>query len=142
MRFFDIVLGAATIASALAAPTGDSEPAKVSKRKSKFQFTGVNESGAEFGNKNLPGRLDKDYTWPSKSAIDVSFEPVDQGLMAKEYPRLRDKPVLTNLVSLGADHDWQGLQYLPRANHDVGAAHGSWKALLRPRKLTWHVGSG
>lgn len=70
MRFLDLILGAATVVSVLAAPAGD-ESAKV-KRKSKFMFTGVNESGAEFGNKNLPGRLDKDYTWPSKSAIDVS----------------------------------------------------------------------
>lgn len=72
MRFLELVLGAATVVSVLAAPAVDESPAKVTKRKSKFQFTGVNESGAEFGNKNLPGRLDKDYTWPAKSAIDVS----------------------------------------------------------------------
>jgi len=50
-----------------------SETAAREKRKSKFQFTGVNESGAEFGNKNLPGQLGKDYTWPAKSAIDVGL---------------------------------------------------------------------
>lgn len=31
------------------------------KRVSKFQFFGVNESGAEFGNGNLPGALGTDY---------------------------------------------------------------------------------
>lgn len=71
MRFSDLLLGAATVVSVLAAPAGDAESAKVVKRKSKFMFTGINESGAEFGKQTLPGRLDKDYTWPSKSAIDV-----------------------------------------------------------------------
>jgi endoglucanase len=37
----------------------------------KFTFTGVNESGGEFGEANLPGALGKDYIWPSTSAIDV-----------------------------------------------------------------------
>jgi hypothetical protein len=32
--------------------------------------TQVNESGAEFGNANIPGQLGKDYTWPSPSSID------------------------------------------------------------------------
>lgn len=35
-----------------------------------FQFFGVNESGAEFGNLNIPGVLGTDYTWPSPSSID------------------------------------------------------------------------
>ncbi|THG99752.1 hypothetical protein EW026_g2669 [Hermanssonia centrifuga] len=36
----------------------------------KFKFFGVNESGAEFGNTNIPGVLGTDYTWPSPSSID------------------------------------------------------------------------
>lgn len=32
---------------------------------------GVNESGPEFGNKNLPGTLNKDYVWPTLSTVDV-----------------------------------------------------------------------
>ncbi|KAL0954438.1 hypothetical protein HGRIS_003417 [Hohenbuehelia grisea] len=36
----------------------------------KFKFFGVNESGAEFGNQNIPGILGTDYTWPSPSSID------------------------------------------------------------------------
>ncbi|PFH53034.1 glycoside hydrolase family 5 protein [Amanita thiersii Skay4041] len=36
----------------------------------KFKFFGVNQSGAEFGNQNIPGQLGKDYTWPSPSSID------------------------------------------------------------------------
>ncbi|KFH48504.1 Endo-beta-1,4-glucanase A-like protein [Hapsidospora chrysogenum ATCC 11550] len=30
-----------------------------------FVFTGANQAGAEFGEKNIPGQLDKDYTWPA-----------------------------------------------------------------------------
>ncbi len=72
MRFLELLLGAATITSVLAAPAADGPTATIKqKRKSKFQFVGVNESGAEFGNKNLPGILGKDYTWPVHSTIDV-----------------------------------------------------------------------
>ena len=38
----------------------------------KFDYFGVNESGAEFGNNKIPGTLGTDYTWPSPSSIDVS----------------------------------------------------------------------
>lgn len=37
-----------------------------------FLFTGSNESGAEFGETNLPGTLGTDYTFPDTDAIDVS----------------------------------------------------------------------
>ena len=66
MKISGLLFGVLTAALAVSAG-----PAMREKRKSKFQFTGVNESGAEFGNKNLPGLLGKDYTWPAKSAIDV-----------------------------------------------------------------------
>lgn len=71
MRFLNVLLGATAVTSAVAAPTTSSDTA-VAKRKSKFLFTGVNESGAEFGSGNLPGTLGKDYTWPVHSTIDVS----------------------------------------------------------------------
>lgn len=73
MRFLNALLGAAAITSAVAAPTSSSSSeTSVVKRKSKFLFTGVNESGAEFGQGNLPGTLGTDYTWPVHSTIDVS----------------------------------------------------------------------
>lgn len=65
MKFVEILTAAVTLASAVAAPS--------KKRASKFQFVGVNESGAEFGNTVMPGRLGKDYTWPDQNAINVSF---------------------------------------------------------------------
>lgn len=42
------------------------------KRVKNFEWFGVNESGAEFGNTNLPGTLGTDYTFPTESTIAVS----------------------------------------------------------------------
>ncbi|KAF2651965.1 glycoside hydrolase family 5 protein [Lophiostoma macrostomum CBS 122681] len=63
MRFSSTLLAALTVGLAIAAPVK-------TKRATKFKFFGVNESGPEFGNKNLPGTLGKDYTWPTLSTID------------------------------------------------------------------------
>ncbi|KAJ7650198.1 endoglucanase [Roridomyces roridus] len=41
-----------------------------SSSRTKFQFFGVNESGAEFGSGIWPGTLGTDYTFPSPSSID------------------------------------------------------------------------
>ncbi|KAG2419241.1 endoglucanase 3 precursor [Aspergillus terreus] len=41
------------------------------KRASPFQWFGVNESGAEFGENNLPGVYGTDYIWPEPSAIST-----------------------------------------------------------------------
>jgi endoglucanase len=66
MKFLDILLGAAAAGSALAVPATRTE-----KRAAKFQFVGASQSGAEFGYTKLPGQLNKDYTWPVHSSIDV-----------------------------------------------------------------------
>lgn len=58
MHFSKIAVLASTVALAAAAPS------KKAKRAGNFEFFGVNESGAEFGNTNLPGVLGTDYTWP------------------------------------------------------------------------------
>ncbi|KAJ3122143.1 hypothetical protein HK098_003089 [Nowakowskiella sp. JEL0407] len=36
----------------------------------KLPYTGVNLAGAEFGSGNIPGTLNKDYTWPDQSTIN------------------------------------------------------------------------
>lgn len=61
MRFVSSFVIACTVALAVAAPV---------KRAKKFQFWGVNASGAEFGKQNLPGKLGTDYTWPTTASID------------------------------------------------------------------------
>lgn len=90
MKFLNLFLGAAAVGSVLTAPTSDTAILpKADKRASKFKFVGVNQSGAEFGNKVLPGKLGKEYTWPVRSSIDVrlsSFHisPPRKTLMRKQ----------------------------------------------------------
>lgn len=72
MKFLKSIVLAALANSAWAAPAAEEQlSSSIEKRKSKFQFTGINQSGAEFGNKAIPGQLGKDYTWPVRSTIDV-----------------------------------------------------------------------
>ncbi|KAH8158876.1 hypothetical protein CIB48_g9369 [Xylaria polymorpha] len=66
MKFFEILITAATIIGAAAAPP------PTEKRASRFQFVGVSEAGAEFGGKNLPGQLGRDYIWPGQNAINLT----------------------------------------------------------------------
>ncbi|KAI0422306.1 glycoside hydrolase family 5 protein [Xylaria grammica] len=80
MKFIEIVVTAATIASVAAGPT--------KKRASKFQFVGVNESGAEFGNAALPGRLGKDYIWPDQNAISTM---IGKGMNSFRIPIMMER---------------------------------------------------
>jgi endoglucanase len=70
MKLTTLLLGAVCVTMSLAAPASEESSGKV-KRAGKFLFTGVNVAGGEFGNTAFPGQLNKDYTWPSKQAIDV-----------------------------------------------------------------------
>ncbi|EJD07108.1 glycoside hydrolase [Fomitiporia mediterranea MF3/22] len=56
----------------------------------KFEFFGVNESGAEFGNTVIPGTLGTDYTWPSPSSIDYF---VNAGFNTFRIPFLMERLV-------------------------------------------------
>jgi endoglucanase len=77
MRFFSTLFSLAAAGSVVAAPGPSFDsPTPTIKRASKFQFVGVNQAGAEFGNKEFPGTLGKHYTWPVHSAIDVSARPL------------------------------------------------------------------
>lgn len=90
MRFLEILVGAcAAVSTVLAAPAGEATVSSgVRKRQSKFQWSGINESGAEFGSTAIPGQLNKDYIWPSKSTIDVSFDIVAWSGSAAATPPL------------------------------------------------------
>lgn len=59
MPFSNLLVIASTAVLAVAAPYTEKK-----KRVSNFQYFGVNESGAEFGNMAIPGQLGKAYTWP------------------------------------------------------------------------------
>ncbi|KAJ5762601.1 uncharacterized protein N7511_005983 [Penicillium nucicola] len=66
MRFTSLLVTFNIVGLVIAAP-GKS----LAKRASSFVWFGSNESGAEFGNQNLPGVLGTDYIWPSTSAIQT-----------------------------------------------------------------------
>ncbi|KAI1186726.1 glycoside hydrolase family 5 protein [Nemania serpens] len=80
MKFVDILITAASIAGTVAAPAN--------KRATKFQFVGVNESGAEFGNAALPGQLGKDYTWPDQNAINTM---IGKGMNSFRVPIMMER---------------------------------------------------
>lgn len=74
MKINNLILAASAAGLASAYPRGRPVvPASRSlqKRASSFTWVGVNESGAEFGESNLPGTLGTDYTWPDTSKIQV-----------------------------------------------------------------------
>ncbi|KAI4869132.1 glycoside hydrolase family 5 protein [Hypoxylon rubiginosum] len=89
MRFVDLLVGAAAISGALAVPT------KTRKRADAFQFTGVSESGAEFGNLALPGQLGKDYTWPDHNAISTLIQ---KGFNTFRIPIMMERFIPTKLT--------------------------------------------
>jgi endoglucanase len=61
---FKNVLAAATLVGAVfAAPTAE-------KRASKLKWFGINESGAEFGEKNFTGVYGTEYIWYDFNTID------------------------------------------------------------------------
>jgi endoglucanase len=80
MRLSNLLLILANFSGAIAAPAANADPAlnersvSTNKKRSNFWFAGVNESGAEFGNKNIPGKLGTDYTWPLTSSIETEAD--------------------------------------------------------------------
>ncbi|KAF7789792.1 hypothetical protein EIP86_000738 [Pleurotus ostreatoroseus] len=78
-----------TVPSGTTTSTAPSASSSIcSGTRTKFQFFGVNESGAEFGNQNIPGVLGTDYTWPSPSSIDFF---VEQGFNTFRVPFLMER---------------------------------------------------
>jgi endoglucanase len=65
MHFASLLLAAGSATVVLSQPL-----ARISQRVAgKLQFVGINESGPEFGEGNIPGRLGTDYTWPDLDFI-------------------------------------------------------------------------
>jgi aryl-phospho-beta-D-glucosidase BglC (GH1 family) len=63
MLFKNVLAAGALASTAFAAPTEE-------KRQSKLQWFGINESGAEFGEKNFTGVYGKEYIWYDFNTID------------------------------------------------------------------------
>lgn len=65
MLFSNIFAAAALVSAAFAAPSD-----KETRANRKLKWFGINESGAEFGEKNFPGVYNKDYIWYDTKTID------------------------------------------------------------------------
>ncbi|PMD35398.1 glycoside hydrolase family 5 protein [Hyaloscypha variabilis F] len=102
MHFGHLLVVASTAVLAVAAPSTG-----LKKRVKKFQFFGVNESGAEFGNTAIPGQLGKDYTWPPTSTIDTL---VGKGLNIFRIPILMERIIPTSMTGTVNETYAQGLQ--------------------------------
>lgn len=63
MLFSKLFAAAALVSSTFAAPTEE-------KRASKLKWFGINESGAEFGEKNFTGLYGKEFIWYDLNTID------------------------------------------------------------------------
>ncbi|KAI0010563.1 glycoside hydrolase family 5 protein [Xylariaceae sp. FL0662B] len=101
MRLIDLFVGATAVTGAVAAPKKS-----IKKRQSAFEYTGVNESGAEFGNTALPGQLDKDYTWPVESAISTFIE---KGMNTFRIPIMMERVIPDELTGTVNETYVQGL---------------------------------
>lgn len=100
MKFTNIVLAASAATVACAYPRGrDVVPTKQSadlkKRANGFTWLGVSESGAEFGEHNIPGTLEQDYTWPKTSQIQILR---DAGMNIFRVPFLMERLVPTSMT--------------------------------------------
>lgn len=65
MLLSNIVAAAALATATFAAPVEQRQAAK------KLKWFGINESGAEFGEKNFTGVYGKEFTWYDLNTIDV-----------------------------------------------------------------------
>ncbi|CAI7586273.1 unnamed protein product [Penicillium bialowiezense] len=98
MKFTNIALaaGAASVACALPHAVHTKQSAAVNKRANGFTWVGVSESGAEFGEGNIPGTLGTDYTWPETSKIQVLR---DAGMNVFRIPFLMERLVPSSMTS-------------------------------------------
>ncbi|PLB33869.1 putative endoglucanase [Aspergillus candidus] len=99
------------------------------KRASPFVWFGSNESGAEFGQNNLPGLLGKDYIWPSASTIG-------EGMNIFRVAFMMERLVPTTMTGT-ADATYMGdLKKAFKAITDLGAY-----ALIDPHNFGRYYGN-
>lgn len=64
MLFKNLIAAAALVSTAFAAP------AEEKRQNRKMKWFGINESGAEFGEKNFTGVYGREYIWYDLNTID------------------------------------------------------------------------
>lgn len=100
MKFTNIVLAASAATVACAYPRGrdvvpNKNSAALKKRANGFTWFGVSESGAEFGEHNVPGTLGVDYVWPETSQIQILR---DAGMNVFRVPFLMERLVPSSMT--------------------------------------------
>lgn len=134
MRVSSSVLAAGFAAPALAAPGAQRSASSSSPRTvSGFKFLGASESGAEFGNGNVPGTYGTDYIFPDTTAIQTLM---DLGMNSFRIPFLMERLAQgTMTAALDAD-------YLAKLTTvvDFITAAGSY-AILDPHNFARYAGS-
>ncbi|KAF7868759.1 uncharacterized protein EAF02_009495 [Botrytis sinoallii] len=103
------VVASSSAVSSAAAVAASSSPAAASPSKAasvaaasssttagKLQWIGASESGAEFGQTNLPGVVEKDYTFPNTTAIQTL---IDGGMNIFRVPFLLERMAQSSITA-------------------------------------------
>ncbi|PYH99050.1 glycoside hydrolase [Aspergillus ellipticus CBS 707.79] len=88
------------------------------KRSSSFLWFGSNESGAEFGQANIPGTLGTDYIWPDAAGITTLY---NTGMNIFRVPFLMERLVPTNLTGAADPTYMADLKATVETITDLGA---------------------
>ncbi|EFX05328.1 extracellular endoglucanase [Grosmannia clavigera kw1407] len=109
MHLLEQLLGVLAVSLTLPLPTSamlmHSESEQ--KRNSSFRFTGVSESGAEFGSGKIPGTVNTDYVWPVSSSIDTLME---KGFNTFRVPILMERAIPTQMSGTIDESYFQNLE--------------------------------
>ncbi|KAL4889352.1 glycoside hydrolase superfamily [Aspergillus ambiguus] len=106
---------------------------EMKKRETGFTWFGVNESGAEFGEGNIPGTLGTDYTWPDTSKIQTLRSA---GMNIFRVPFLMERLVPDDMTGTPDSTYLQALKKTVTAITDSGAY-----AVLDPHNYGRYSGS-
>lgn len=92
------------------------------KKANNSTGVGVSESGAEFGEDNIPGKLDKDYAWPNTTTIQTLR---DAGMNIFRVPFLMERLVPDDMTSSPDSTYMKGLKSVSICLSLCGILEGS-----------------
>ncbi|KAF7907381.1 uncharacterized protein EAF01_004968 [Botrytis porri] len=94
-----VVASSSAVSSAAAVATSASSSLAATSSSTtagKLQWIGASESGAEFGQTNLPGVVEKDYTFPNTTAIQTL---IDGGMNIFRVPFLLERMAQSSITA-------------------------------------------
>ncbi|KAI9037989.1 putative extracellular endoglucanase/cellulase [Aspergillus affinis] len=128
MRITSLIMAASAAGMVSAYPKRD-----MKKRDAGFNWFGVSESGAEFGQTNIPGTLGTDYTWPETSKIQSLRK---EGMNIFRVPFLMERLVPSKMTGTPDSTYLKDLKTTVSAITDSGAY-----AVLDPHNYGRYSGS-